>query len=459
VQPSLRIVRVDVSGYRLLTSDFAGLDGLHRELQATIRRHLPGVTASVLALPVPSADGQTVDWYSDLAGQPVALGALPPSQRVAIKAKLADRLASLRRLADELPGRVRGSEHLAAALRSATCYPDDTHVYAVGDEPVLTLWGFVLVQDPRRRGALGTAASQASGRRPVRRAWLLGAALLLSLALAAGSWYWLEQRLLGSLQAELGQALAAECAEPHRLAAVAARLDRLDPKGQDYPGLRQTLAAEQARCLAAAGLARDLAAAGWDCARLDALRQGLAGPESTRQPLSGIASDLENRIALCTAAADALARIEARRSDCVALAEIDRDLGAPPAQVLPLRQAREQLDAELTRCKVAAELGEAVAGAAGDCETLRKLEGRLGAHDVTRPPLAPIKARMDNELALCAKAAGYRQQLVDAQMDCPRLRSLAGAMSVEDASREPMASLRQQLTKVLEQCEALEKFK
>jgi len=70
VQPSLRIVRVDVSGYRLLTSDFAGLDGLHRELQATIRRHLPGVTASVLALPVPSADGQTVDWYSDFSASP-----------------------------------------------------------------------------------------------------------------------------------------------------------------------------------------------------------------------------------------------------------------------------------------------------------------------------------------------------------------------------------------------------
>jgi hypothetical protein len=123
MQPSVRIARVDVGHYRLLTSDFAGLEALHRELTATIRRHLPGVTASLLALPIAADDGVTVDWYSDLGGQPRPLATLPPQQRALVREKLKDRLDSLRRLADELPRRVRGSEALAESCARRPIIP------------------------------------------------------------------------------------------------------------------------------------------------------------------------------------------------------------------------------------------------------------------------------------------------------------------------------------------------
>ena len=192
MQPSVRIARVDVGRYRLLTSDFAGLQALHRELTATIRRHLPGVTASLLALPIPADDGVTVDWYSDLGGQPRPLAALPPEQRALVREKLKDRLDSLRRLADDLPRRVRGSEPLAEGLRAATHYPGDEHVFAVGDEPVLTLWGFVRSSG---RGRLATPAQ--AGIAGSRRRWLLGLGLtaLSMVALAGAGWYaWMSAR-------------------------------------------------------------------------------------------------------------------------------------------------------------------------------------------------------------------------------------------------------------------------
>ena len=458
MQPSLRVARVDVSGYRLLTSDFSGLDALHRELRTTILRHLPGVTASVLALPVPSADGKTVDWYSDLTGQPVPLAALPPQRRALVKAKLADRQASLRRLADELPKRVRGSEALAEALRLATHYPDDTHILAVGDEPVLTLWGFVLVEGGRGSGAMAAGSQPVRRSRTARRAWVLGAMVLLSSLLVAG-WYWLGLQERRSLEAELGVALAKECTESHLFDALAARLDRIDPKGERYAALRETLAGEEARCMAAAGLTREFNVAGWDCARLAGLRDGLGGADLARQPLAGLASDLDARIGICARGADLTARIEAQPGDCEVLAELDRALGTPPTQVRPLSEARERLTGALARCQAATEIDVAVTESLGNCEALGQLDRRLDALDAARPPLVEVKARLDAELALCATAASYRQQLVDAQLDCTQLRSLEAPIIGEDASREPMASLRRRLDEALERCRTLEKLK
>ena len=457
MQSSLRIARVDVSGYRLLSDDFAGLEALHRELQAVIRRYLPGVTASVLALPVPGADGKTVDWYSDLAGQPVALSALPAARRTAVKTRLEDRLVSLRRLADELPVRVRGSESLAQALRSATLFPDDSHVYVIEDEPVLTLWGFVLVKDRRRSGALvATAKAGTDHRRPV---WPWGLAAILALALGGGGWYWSDRQQEASLESELGQALAAECAEPDRLTALQARLNRLDPGYSRYAELRRRIAGEQGRCAVAAALAREVSGAGWDCARLAAMRQGMSGQDLRRPPLAGISARLDERIGLCTRAAEASARLKQRLGDCAALAELGRGLGTLPADAEPLTQVRAPLDRELALCRAADELGAGITANPGNCEALYKLDRQLGAFDSSRPPLAPLRVRLNAELAHCAKAATLRQAMVDAQMDCVKLRALDRQMAGEDASREPLQSIRRGFDEVLGKCQAVEKEK
>lgn len=486
--PSLRVARVDISGYRLPTEELAGLDDLHRELQTLIRRHLPGVAASVFALPVPCADGKTVDWYSDLPGQPTRLTALRAAHRAAMKTKLEERLDALRRLADALPTRVKGSESIAAILRAATRYPDDSHVYVIGDEPVLTLWGFVLVEESGRGRARGPALASASApeppvRRRIRWGWAVAVLLILGAGLVGGGWLWLDRRETDSLAAELQAALDAACAGPDRLGALALRIDGLDPERKGYAELRERIAAEQARCAAAGSLDREVIAADWDCTRLDAIRQGLTGSDGApptpgrdfdREPFAGILARLDERIGVCKTSARAAAELELRLGNCTALAELSVAVGLPASEPAsepvpvdapddtPWRPVREQLARELVRCAEADRLIVALDAALeaddGGCSALLKLDRESAVLDVTRAPLAALRERLDAELARCARAQTYRQKLVDAQMDCVALRTLDRALAAEDAEREPLRAIRGRLDESLLRCDTLEKL-
>ncbi|MGZ8407923.1 MAG: VWA domain-containing protein [Caulobacteraceae bacterium] len=133
----LRVARLAWGRYRplaVVAPDVAR----HRRLDALIRRHLPGVTASLLAQPSPSGDGDVIDWYSDLAGQPVALSALPKEAGAEARALLADRLKSIAALAERL---APADPEAAAQLREALSFPGEETVYVVGGQPVITFWG------------------------------------------------------------------------------------------------------------------------------------------------------------------------------------------------------------------------------------------------------------------------------------------------------------------------------
>jgi hypothetical protein len=490
--PSLRVARVDISGYRLPTDELAGLDDLHRELQTLIRRHLPGVAASVLALPVPCADGTTVDWYSDLPGQPTRLTALPAPRRAAMKVKLEERLDALRRLADALPARVKGSESMAAILSAATRYPDDSCVYVIGDEPVLTLWGFVLVDERGQGRSRGPALASASAPEPPVRSrfrwgWAIPVLLLLGAGLAGGGWLWLDRREADSLAAELQVAFDAACVGPDRLGALGLRIDRLDPERKGYAELRERIAAEQARCAAAESLDREVIDADWDCARLVAIRQGVSGSgeeprtpgaDLGREPFSGIVARLDARIGACETSAQVAAELERRLGDCPALAELGVSVGLPALGPVsepvseqasedardrtPWRPVRDRLARELERCVEADRLAAALDAASraddGGCAALLQLDRDSAGLEITRAPLAAPRARLDEELARCARAQTYRQKLVDAQMDCTALRTLDRDLAGEDAEREPLRAIRGRLDQALERCDTLEEL-
>lgn len=473
MQPSLRIARVEVGDYRLLTADFAGLGGLHRELVATIRRHLPGVTASLLALPVPADDGVTVDWYSDLGGQPLPLASLTSERRAVVRAKLEDRLKSLRRLADELPRRVRGSEDLASALRAATHYPGDEHVFAVGDEPVLTLWGFVRTSGRRRLAAAPAQVSAEGGRR--RWALRLGLVALSSAVLAGAGWYsWMQARAQ-VLRDDVVGALASGCEDPGRLRVLGRRLEQLDPESQRLGALRRRISAEQQRCAKAAALDEAITAAGWDCTAIRALPRQLSGLDPAHKPVTRLATRLDQRTAVCEQAARLATRLDQQLGSCDAVASLAgelptelsaptpvaaerRDEDAPDAAALPepLARLRARIDTELDLCASAATLSDAVAAASTQCEPLLRLDGRLAELDVSRPPLLPVRERLDAELARCTRAAALSRDLIDAQMDCTRLKALDGRMRGEDMSHPPLLPVRERLDEALERCRALD---
>ncbi len=194
----LRIARVGLGRYRPLAG-VAPDGGRHRALDGLIRRHLPGVTASLLAQPVASAEGGFVDWYTDLAGQPVALAGLSGQAGAEARARLADRLDSLKALADRLEA---SDPEGAGLLREALSFPGEETVYVVGGQPVITFWGHQSLTAPpvaappaaappaTAGSAAGAppppAAAAAAGSEGGRRGVWLG--LLALVALAVVGW-------------------------------------------------------------------------------------------------------------------------------------------------------------------------------------------------------------------------------------------------------------------------------
>jgi hypothetical protein len=280
----LRIARLDASGFVPTLGDGASSADLHGRLDALIRRHLPEVTASLLAEPAPAADGRMIEWYSDLAGQPVPLTALTSQAYEKARDVLNERLKSLAALADRLPRLDPAAADLAGPLRQALTYPGEEAVYVIGGQPVIVFWGH------QRQGAVPPpAASPAAAAEPVadgaaalppeaaavasagpRRLWPLGLLALLALLGLAG--YGLvafdlirwppwgpdykallaaatdEERALQARMAELETNLRdarALCALQARLAAARAEED---PLRQRVDALNAELLAERELC-------------------------------------------------------------------------------------------------------------------------------------------------------------------------------------------------------------------
>ena len=89
-----------------------------------------------------TADG-TIDWYSPVQGEPRPLAELAPDKAAAARERLAHMGGEIGRYAEEL---IHSQDPLKITrghiLRLALCYPDDSTLYVVGDQPVFTCWGF-----------------------------------------------------------------------------------------------------------------------------------------------------------------------------------------------------------------------------------------------------------------------------------------------------------------------------
>lgn len=116
------------------------------QLVALVTATFPQAEAAnrCFAQPVFDAQRETIDWYTEEQGAVRLFAALSPSEQDNLRAKVGTLgttlLAHARTLQAESgsPQRELGGHLLELALR----YPDDAHLYLVGEQPVITCWGF-----------------------------------------------------------------------------------------------------------------------------------------------------------------------------------------------------------------------------------------------------------------------------------------------------------------------------
>jgi hypothetical protein len=107
----------------------------------TVQKALGAEHAALFAEPVDSPRGDQTDWYATVPGTPRRLTDLPPEEQKAVRERLGTLAGAIFAYADRLSANSdQESQRLAQALRFALEVPDETAIFAVGDQPVLTNW-------------------------------------------------------------------------------------------------------------------------------------------------------------------------------------------------------------------------------------------------------------------------------------------------------------------------------
>ncbi|MBX8513178.1 VWA domain-containing protein [Pseudomonas cichorii] len=103
-----------------------------------LHRHFPPSVASLYATPRAGTQ-DTLQWWSELGGQPLTYESLGSTARQALLARYEQRQQAIRQLVDEL--KARGKTEESQALDTLIGAPDLDNLYSLNDEPVVVRWG------------------------------------------------------------------------------------------------------------------------------------------------------------------------------------------------------------------------------------------------------------------------------------------------------------------------------
>jgi hypothetical protein len=141
----------------------AAADG-YAQIQA-LATSLSPEHALLFAEPMHDASAGTTDWYTSAPGEIRSFNTLSSAEKEWTRSRVAELAGGINTVAEQLknsnegPKVIRGNV-LALALR----FPDASHIYLVGSQPVVTCWGFVPAhagvtpEDMIRAGAARPAA-------------------------------------------------------------------------------------------------------------------------------------------------------------------------------------------------------------------------------------------------------------------------------------------------------------
>ncbi|HXV24353.1 MAG TPA: hypothetical protein VED46_08835 [Alphaproteobacteria bacterium] len=211
----------------------------HARLVAALERLGAADCARYFARPEPDARRESLSWYATLDGPVRPWDSLSEEERLAAEPKI---LAIRQRLVElrETPQSLGAREGLAFLLGQAAVSPGLEHLFLVGDQPVLTAWGFeaertrfdtLLFAPTMIEPSTGTeSASLASDRTWLMRWWwaLIALALLLALIWVLLVWWSGREVLLA------GSERSPQRSEPEN-AAPAARPSVREPVAEATP--------------------------------------------------------------------------------------------------------------------------------------------------------------------------------------------------------------------------------
>tara|TARA_R110002049_G_scaffold737_13_gene4952 strand:- start:7061 stop:8359 length:1299 start_codon:yes stop_codon:yes gene_type:complete len=177
---------------RILRDTQAMLGGTFESYQARvalIHRHFPPSIGTMYATPR-NGQADTLEWWTELPGQPTRFDALVGEQQVALLERYQQRQQSLERLADELVR--RGDSDGGESLKTLIGPAETQHLYSLNGEPVVIRWGADMVDatapsvtpQPTPMAPSPAPVVAASSRSRLRTlTWLLPLLLFLLLAL------------------------------------------------------------------------------------------------------------------------------------------------------------------------------------------------------------------------------------------------------------------------------------
>jgi len=175
---------------------------LYQTLSEILRQRLGDEVAAFLALPVHDRSRNAIDFFAEVDGPVVPLVELNERQQD----ELLNKVGGLAERIYGLAAKIRVSdtpeaEQLATALEQVICIPEKDAIFLVGDQPIITSWGFVresdggcidtrmLVEPPDQPKSLYETERDIDPVKPWLWWWILTGLLMLLALLALWLWY------------------------------------------------------------------------------------------------------------------------------------------------------------------------------------------------------------------------------------------------------------------------------
>jgi len=126
------------------------LESLHAAFVQILANQLPPSVAALYATPKADADG-TVQWLTNVSGQPRPYAELPVAEAGRLKTVLFERLSALRQYAEVLEKQPGHDAAAVELLKHAGAEPPVEAIFSLNGQPVLLYWNHALPLDPKRQ--------------------------------------------------------------------------------------------------------------------------------------------------------------------------------------------------------------------------------------------------------------------------------------------------------------------